>query len=144
MASRLLTFLMPRRFGLKSVRRVSALACGFLLTGFLLAACSSLTPESAPVEDETLIEVLTELHLIEARASRDDTEVDPSLRDSVFSHYGVTEQQVEEALEHYADRPAAYESIYDAVMDSLEAGQQHVMNPSRDTLPEAPAGASEE
>lgn len=95
------------------------------LIAALLAACSVFSPDEPSVDDETLVQVLTELHLVEARATREDTSVDPALRDSVFTHYGVTEEQVDAAIEYYSDRPSAYESIYEAVTDSLRTGQDH-------------------
>lgn len=86
-----------------------------------LAACSSFSPEEPPVADSTFIEVLTELHLAAARVEVYADTTLSVLQDSIFAHYGVPRGRFERALTYYSEHPTAYETIYRAMQDSLDA-----------------------
>lgn len=92
-----------------------------------LTACSSFSPQEPPIADTTFIDVLTELHLAQVRADIYDDSTVVALRDSVFSHYDISQTQFERALTYYSERPSTYISIHEAVQDSLEAGRKRLM-----------------
>lgn len=96
-------------------------------------ACSSFSPDEPPIPDSTLIEVLTELHLA---AARTEVRKDPplALRDSILARYGVDEARLRAATEYYSKHPAAYESLYDAVLDSLNTHRSTLHQPYRSSL----------
>lgn len=105
---------------------IGSVAIGVMLSTGLLA-CSSFSPDEPPLPDSTMVEVLTELQLAEARA-RTYGDVDFAvLRDSVLLHYGVSDARFESALHYYSERPSAYLPIHTAVEDSLETGRRRLM-----------------
>lgn len=86
-----------------------------------LGACSSFAPDEPPVADSTFVNVLAELHLAAARAQLyEDTSL-VALQDSIFARYDVPRERFEEALTYYSERPSAYQTIYEAMQDSLDA-----------------------
>jgi hypothetical protein len=92
-----------------------------------LTACSSFSPQEPPIADTTFVDMLTELHLAQVRVDIYDDTTLVALRDSVFSHYDVSQTQFERALKYYSERPSTYISIHEAVQDSLEAGRKRLM-----------------
>ena len=92
------------------------------LLAFLLAlpACTGLPTEAAPVADSTMVEVLLEMHLAQARAERYGDVSAQLLRD-VLARHGLDEEQFDDALRYYADHPQQYVGVYDAVLDRLNA-----------------------
>lgn len=112
------------------MRHVAHVISGLLLCLGLcgaLTACSSFSPQEPPLADTTLIDVLTELHLAQVRVDTYEDTTFVALRDSVFSHYGVSHTQFEHALKYYSKRPSAYVAIHEAVQDSLEAGRKRLL-----------------
>ena len=92
-----------------------------------LTACSSFSPEEPPLADSTFVDVLTELYLAQGRVTMYEDTTVVALRDSVFSHYGVSQTQFDQALRYYSERPSAYMTIHDAVQDSLEEGRKRLL-----------------
>lgn len=88
----------------------------------LLSGCSSFSSTEPPVPDSTLTRVLVELHLTSTRESL-DVPSRPGLRDSVLARYDLDEEDVEASLQYYSRRPQAFESLYEAVVDSLRSTQ---------------------
>jgi hypothetical protein len=68
--------------------------------------------------DSTVVHVLMELHLLEARAL-EVGDVSAAMRDSVFAHYGVTEERFQETLDHYARQPEAFGQLYSRILDQI-------------------------
>jgi hypothetical protein len=93
-------------------------ACLLLCTG--LPACSAIGSEERPVPEETLIEVLIELHLAGARAGA-DLDVPPGLRDSILTRYGLDDASFAQGMEYYVQRPDDYAALYNTVLDRLSA-----------------------
>jgi hypothetical protein len=91
-----------------------------LLVGlsFLFAGCSFLNDDEPPVSQETMVQLIVELNLVEARATYTGEPID-SLRDSVLSAYGVNRELYAEAVEYYARRSREFTNIYDRALDSL-------------------------
>ena len=92
-----------------------------LLTLLLaLPACSSFTSDAPPTADSTMVEVLVELHLADARRHiRRDTP--PTLRTDILERHGLDESAFEATITYYAEHPDAYIAVYDQVLDRLSA-----------------------
>jgi hypothetical protein len=101
-----------------------------------LPACSAIISEEPPITDSTMVEVLIELHLTDARADL-HYDLAPALRDSIFFKYGLDEQRFLEILDYYADHPEAYAAVYTTVLDRIndERMQQGASAPLDDAPP---------
>jgi len=72
------------------------------------------------MDEDTLVSVVVDLHLLEARREVvGDTH--PALRDSILAAYGVTHQDLNDAIRWYTDRPDDYIAVYNRIIDSLSA-----------------------
>ena len=107
-------------------RTIGSLLLGLALSSSLFA-CSSFSPDEPPLPDTTMVEMLTELHLAQARARIHEDSVFVPLRDSILLHYGVSQTRFERALRYYSDHPSAYLPIQSAVEDSLEMGRRQLL-----------------
>ena len=88
-----------------------------------LSACSAFTPESPPISDSVMVEVLAELHLADARAQlRFDSP--PAPRDSILATYGLDTTSFNETMRYYYDHPAEYVILYTALLDRLNSERQ--------------------
>ena len=85
-----------------------------------LPACTALPTEAPPVADSTMVDVLLEMHLAQARAERYSDVSSELLRD-ILARHGLDEEQFDEAMRYYADHPQQYVSLYDDVLDRLNA-----------------------
>lgn len=101
-------------------RNLLPVLLGGLLALLLLSGCSSFSSNEPPVPDTTLTRVLVELHLTSTRESL-DIPSRPGLRDSVLTRYDLEEEDLEASLQYYSRRPEAFESLYEAVVDSLRS-----------------------
>lgn len=111
-------------------RRSPSYWLGALLAGAVfLGGCSSFSPEEPPVADSTFVRVLTEFHLVAAREQINQDSSLVGVRDSILKTYGVTQAELEAAMDYYDERPAAYELLYGAVLDSLNAYQSELRRP---------------
>ena len=84
-----------------------------------VSGCADSRP-SPPVADSTLVKVFVELHLASARAEM-GLEGQPGVRDSVLQRYGISEERFEEVMAYYVENPDAYVTLYDEVLNRLEA-----------------------
>ncbi len=90
-----------------------------LFVGLLtLSACSAITSEEPPIADSTMVEVLIELHLADARLELQYNLV-PVVRDSILFKYGLDEQRFRAILDYYADHPEEYAALYTTVLDRI-------------------------
>ena len=89
----------------------------------LLMGCSGFSSNDQPLPDSTFTRVLTELHMASSRQSR-DVPTPPGLRDSIFARYDVDPSEFEATLRHYTRRPDRFETMYQTVIDTLQA-QRH-------------------
>ena len=90
-----------------------------LLVGLLtLSACSAITSEEPPIADSTMVEILIELHLTDARL---DLQYDllPAVRDSILFKHGLDEPRFLAILDYYADHPEEYSALYTTVLDRI-------------------------
>lgn len=95
---------------------------GVVLGLTLLAGCSGFSSEEKPLPDSTFSQVLTELHLAKVRQSREISSP-PDLRDSIFAHYDVDSSAFEATLRYYSRHPKAFQSLYQSIIDTLQARQ---------------------
>lgn len=90
-----------------------------LLLGLLvLPACSAFTSDEPPLSDSTMVEVLIELHLVNARLDL-QYDLPPAVRDSILFKYGLDAQRFEDLIAYYADHPEAYAALYTTMLDRL-------------------------
>ena len=94
------------------------LATGSLL--LVLPACSGQAPtEAGPsIADSTMIQLLIELHLVEARANIVQSD-ESTRRDSILLQYGVEREAFDAAMDYYAAHPSEFVSIYSEALDKL-------------------------
>lgn len=112
------------------------LSCGGMLLGlFILVGCSSFSKEAPPVPDSTFSRVLMEMHLREARATREPP-LPPGIRDSILARYDLQPDEYEATLEHYSRHPQAFEDLYQKVIDSLRA-TRNTMRGGTQTIPDS-------
>ena len=86
----------------------------------LLPACTGKAPTevAAPIADSTMIQLIIELHLAEARSQLSATS-QTAKRDSIFLHYDVNADEFEAAMAYYSSNPEVYVSIYSEALDKL-------------------------
>lgn len=87
-----------------------------------LSACSSLISDVPPVADSTMVNVLVELHLANARTEL-QSDLVPALRDSILADNGLDTLRFRTALDYYVEHPEDYLKIYSSVLDQLSAEQ---------------------
>jgi len=88
------------------------------------------------VPDDTLVEVLTDMHLVAARYTVRDS-LPPGLRDSVLSQHSLSNREFDTALAYYSRHPEAYKTLHQSVVDSLSALNatlQNVERPKQQTI----------
>lgn len=84
------------------------------------AACSTKDAHLPASNDSLLVEVLVDLHLLDARSTI-VKDVQPGRRDSVLWRHGLDSAGFEAAMRRYLDHPEAYEALYGRVVDRLNA-----------------------
>jgi hypothetical protein len=98
---------------------------GLLAGVLLLPACSSFEADRPPLPDSTMTAVLTEMHLASERYTITRS-VPPGLRDSIFARFSVDPEDYEATLQYYSRHPEAFEGLYNAVVDSLNAARSSI------------------
>jgi hypothetical protein len=97
------------------------------LLGFIiLAACanSDKKPENV-IEQQKMADILTEIHLLEAKVgqlylAKDSTErLYRKLERELFAKYEVDSLTYIESLDYYSANPAEFLEVYEGVVDSL-------------------------
>lgn len=100
-----------------------------LLIGWLVSACTA--PENKPpdnlLSEDKMADILTEVHLAEARISRVNLRsVDSSqiaykhLEDKIFKKFGVDTATYRKSYIFYSSHPANMEAIYKQVTEKLQ------------------------
>lgn len=103
-------------------RVVPPLLLGLLLGLPGLSGCSTPFSDPPPIPDSTFTRVLVDLHLTTAR-KKHSSDVPTGIRDSVFAYYGIEREDFDDALDYYSKHPRRFETLYDAVIDTLNALQ---------------------
>lgn len=83
-----------------------------------LGGCSALTSETPPLSDSTMVEVLIELHLAQARQKLHG-DLTPARRDSILAAYDLDQEAFDAAMTYYAEHPAELAEIYRRALDRL-------------------------
>ena len=104
------------------------------------AGCGEASSGDAPPVDSTLVELLADLHLADARATLDSTGtrgwLADSLRQSALRAHGTDSAALAERLERMTDDPERVRATYDALDTRLNLEQQGIEPaPSRTTRP---------
>ena len=84
----------------------------------VLAGCEGNGERDIIVADSTLVVVLADLHLADARARIPDV-AKGALRDSVLRHYGLDEETFQLAMDGFVDHPDELINLYNQVLDRL-------------------------
>ncbi len=95
-----------------------------------LSACSSLTTDAPPVADSTMAHVLTDLHLVKARAEASGLPPGDTSRAAVLRRHQLTPAGFEEALAYYAEHPEEFEVVYDNVLNQLSEERSSTLQQS--------------
>ncbi len=94
----------------------------------VLAGCGGAPDGTGPDADSTLVDLLADLHLADARASLDSTarrdRFADSLRQSVLGAHGTDSAALAQRLERLADDPELVRATYDALDNRLNLEQQ--------------------
>ena len=98
-------------------------AAPLMLAALLLAVtgCEQQGSREEVVPDSLLVVVLADLHLADARARIPGEPV--GLRDSVLAHHGLDEAVFQEAMDGFADYPEELTTLYNSVLDRLNAAR---------------------
>lgn len=107
---------------LRTVVRIllgTGLLVGLGATAASLVGCGSET-ETNTIADSTMVDLLVELHLANARIEITDRPL-PVPRDSILRSYGVDSTAFSEAISYYAHNPDEYSRVYGRVLDRLSA-----------------------
>jgi hypothetical protein len=89
-----------------------------LVAASLLCGCRGETLPAFVPSDSTMVGLILDLHVAEARSELEGSEIGP-VRDSLFEAWGVDSVTYDRVLRSYSDDPDAYVHIYDRVLDSL-------------------------
>lgn len=105
----------------------------FLVWLFLLASlfsCSKEGKEEAPLTRDQMVSLMMDVYLAEARTTLLPIHRDSAYRlflpyqDSLLRRHGIADSTLKKAYGYYLRHPAAFESIYDAIIDSLSLREQ--------------------
>jgi len=92
-------------------------ACLIVAIAITFVSCSS-QEESAAVPSETLVDLLSELHLADSRMLL-DAESPDSLRSLILLRHGVTEAELELSLKYLSEHPDELSELYSIIVDRL-------------------------
>jgi hypothetical protein len=95
-----------------------------------LAACSNFPSGGPPVDDSTFSAVLVDLHLANARSTHLNARY-PGMRDSVLARHGIERSEFTETLRYFTQRPDTFKSLYNGVLDTLNAVEGDVRKRDR-------------
>lgn len=82
----------------------------------LAVSCAKPERERLPTSDSTLVELITDLHVQEARWSLGDSSI---TRESVLRNHGFTYKEYQDVLSSMVEDPDRLVSIYDSVIHLL-------------------------
>jgi hypothetical protein len=102
---------------------------GVLMMGFMFLMCvSSCKQEREPstvLSEKQMVSVLTEIYLIEEKASRmglsrdSVVEIFPKYRERVFTKLSLSDSSFKQSMDYYMAHPERLKRIYTALVDSL-------------------------
>ena len=89
------------------------------LLAVLLTGCVETPERVAVIPDSTLVVVLADLHLADARARLPNQAM--GLRDTVLAFHGLDEAIFQEAMDSFEAHPEDLTNLYNTVLDRLNA-----------------------
>lgn len=89
------------------------------LLALLLAGCVQTPERVVVIPDSTLVVVLADLHLADARARLPNQAI--GLRDTVLAFHGLNEAVFQEAMDSFDAHPEELTNLYNTVLDKLNA-----------------------
>jgi hypothetical protein len=95
-------------------RRVALLLGATATLVLTVAACDE---ARNPVAEDTFVDVMVELHLLDARPELDDSR--DELREVIFQRYDVEPMSIDSALVYYSRHPDEYSEVYARIIDRL-------------------------
>ena len=132
-----------------------------ILVSALLLSCAEERQQAVPIPDEvvseeTMVEVLVDLHLVEASLSLKMMEDHRVAKDTAefynpYKKHKVTRKAFDESFKYYSSKPDKLSAIYEEVLNRLNQRQAEVMksipkdslrkdSPQRPDLPGGPVG----
>lgn len=103
----------------------------FLLINVIVGfGCSSTVEKKQVIPSETMVELLTEIHILEAQVDKLRLTKDSSylvyntLEKEIFEKYKVNKKQYEDSYQFYLKQPERLDKIYSIVVDSLNVIQK--------------------
>ncbi|MEO9966775.1 MAG: DUF4296 domain-containing protein [Reichenbachiella sp.] len=103
----------------------------FLLINVIVGfGCTSTVEKKAAIPSELMVELLTDIHILEARVDKLRLPSDSAhmifntLQQEIFDKYGVDKSSYEESYQYYLSEPAVFDGIYNVVVDSLNVIQK--------------------
>jgi len=102
------------------VAALRALRAWWLVPILVLAGCTAVdAPPPSVGADSMLVEVLTDLYLLEGRTTFDGGSADISSRDSVLALHDLTEATFTKRIEAYRAHPEAFYDLQKEVLERL-------------------------
>lgn len=108
----------------------------FLLINVIVGfSCSSSVDQQPPIPSAQMVELLIDIHILEARVDKLRISNDSAyavfntMQSKLFEDHGVTKDYYEYSYQHYLENPKDLDHIYGIVVDSLNViqkrGYQH-------------------
>jgi hypothetical protein len=104
---------------------VSPLVALFLVVWLPLTGCSSISEPGPTVSDSVYVEVLVDLHLLQARFD-EGVPFDSTLRPVVLQNHGVTEEDLDQTTRFYSDHQEEFLTLYNRVIDRISEEQRTI------------------
>ncbi|MEP1181857.1 DUF4296 domain-containing protein [Ekhidna sp.] len=103
----------------------------FLTVLVIVCACTSSDIPEDLINQEKMVEIMVEIHLLEAKINNILIDPHDSIQ-AVYEHYekllfqdlSITQDQYERSFNHYVNNSSDFEKIYNTVVDSLMAREQ--------------------
>ncbi|MEP1782753.1 DUF4296 domain-containing protein, partial [Reichenbachiella sp.] len=103
----------------------------FLLINVIVGfGCSSTVDQKDVIPSDKMIELLTEIHILEARVDKlrltndSSFKVYNTLEKEIFEKYDVEKAKYQESYQYYLSNPVLLDKIYTTVVDSLNVIQK--------------------
>lgn len=97
----------------------------FLVALLPLSGCSSISEPGPAVSDSVYVEVLVDLHLLQARFD-EGVPFDSTLRPVVLRNHGVTEEDLDQTTLFYSDHQEEFLTLYNRVIDRISEEQRTI------------------
>jgi hypothetical protein len=113
----------------------------FLLINVIIGfSCSSVEKKEEVLDSAIMVEILTEIHILEANVERQRIKGDSgikvfnSLEKEVFSKFNTDKAAYEKSYKYYVNHPKELKDIYSVVVDSLNVIQKRGYNDDQEKV----------